>query len=170
MTNLTNGTSSVSRRCKMVLGVLPVLFLGACAEETSAPPEGHPVTITARFIDNQTGELQEVTRTVDRAALEGAIDGAATEKAGCVHIRFCSATFNDPFGAQPNSVVCDTNDQSCSSNARFSECNGDAQFVCGRTRPMGFDPGIPCPISGICSGSGATLVWISNSFTDFTIP
>src|ERR1043165_8407830 len=54
---------------------------------------------------------------------------------------------------EPNTVVCDTNDQSCSSNSRFNECNGDecngdAQAVCCKTTPMALASPIPCPISG----------------------
>lgn len=170
MTNLKNEKNSALSRWHIMLGVIPVLLLGACAEEASAPPADHPVTVTARFIDNQTGAIQEVTRTVDRSALEGVTDDTAAEKAGCTHIRFCSTTFSDFAGNHSNTVVCDTNDQVCSSNSRFSECNSDANFVCGRTRPMGFSPGIPCPISGICSSSGLTLVFISSTTEDFTIP
>lgn len=167
MQNIRNGKSSVSRSWQVVLVAIPVLVLGACADEASAPedPEDQ-VMVTARIIDNQSGEVRETTGKVSLSVLEATND-TATAKAGCVHIRFCTATFFDGVFNRPNTVVCDTNDVvggSCTSSVRFSECNGDARAVCGKTRPMGFDPAIPCPISGVSTsicGSGESLVWIN---------
>jgi hypothetical protein len=160
MSNVSQGRSSLSR---MMLGVIPALLLGACTE-SGTPSSEEMVTVTARTINNQTGATQEHTATLSRSAWEGmmGLDSEA-DKVGCVHIRFCRTTF-----VTSNDVLCDTNDiisSTCTSNRRFSECNGDAQAVCGRTRPMGFDPAIPCPISGVPTvvcGSGESLVWVSN--------
>ena len=163
MMNFKNETKSTRSLWHIMLGVIPVLLLGACAEETSAPP---PDQITARIIDNQTGVVREVTGTVDMSVLGGVADDNAAEKAGCTHIRFCTTTFTFGSFTATNSIVCDTNDQVCSSSSRFNECNSDANFVCGKTRPMGFDPPIPCPITGISTslcGTGESLVWISGS-------
>ena len=166
MMNFKNGTKSARSRWHIMLGVIPVLLLGACAQEAEAPPADQPVTYTARIMDNETGVVREVTGTADLSALEGVTDDTAVEKAGCTHIRFCTTTFTFGSFSATNSIVCDTNDQACSSNSRFSECNSDANFVCGKTRPMGFDPPIPCPITGISTsicGTGKSLVWISSS-------
>lgn len=170
MTNFMNGRCSVSRLWQLVLGTIPALFLGACAEETSAPPADPPVTVTARIIHSQTGEVREVTGRVAMSVLEGATDDTAAEKAGCTHIRFCTTTFFDGIFNEPNTVVCDTNDQGCSSSSRFSECNSDARFVCGKTRPMGFDPPIPCPLAGVSTSlcpAGWNLVWLLDSSGNF---
>jgi len=166
MTKFNNETKSVWKQWQLVLGVIPALLLGACAEEASAPPADSSVTVTAKIMNNQTGAVREVTGTIDRSALEGATDDTAADKAGCTHIRFCTTTFTFGSFTATNSVVCDTNDQVCSSNSRFNECNSDASFVCGKTRPMGFDPPIPCPITGISTSicnTGESLVWISGS-------
>jgi hypothetical protein len=161
MTNFKNEQWPASHRWQIVLGVVSSLLLGACAEETSAPQADHAVLVTARIIHNQTGEVREVTGMVDMSALEAATDDTAAEKAGCTHIRACTTTF-----ITSNDVLCDTNDKVCSSGSRFSECKSDASFVCGRTRPLGFDPPIPCPIAGlsvsICPAD-SSLVWINGN-------
>jgi hypothetical protein len=158
----TNGNSAGSWRRQMWLGVIPALLLGACSEDPSTLRPDKPATFTATLKNVLTGEIHELTGTdpIDPSVLEDEIDGSTDEKAGCVHIRFCSATFFDGIANRTNTVVCDTNDQACSSDARFKECNADAQFVCGKTRPMGFDPGIRCPITGICSDPNLTLIWL----------
>ncbi len=144
----------MSRASLVVLLAMGAASLGACAEEAD-PGEisSHEEleTVTAEIVNPQTGEVREVTGTVDMAALEEAIADEEAEKAGCVHIRWCNLN---------GDIVCDTNDQGCSSNARFNECNGDARAVCGKTRPMEFDPCIPCPITGVFCPAGWELCWI----------
>lgn len=155
-----NGRISVTR---MVLGVMPVLLLASCTD-ASSPPSEDMVTVTSRTINNLTGATQEHSTAVSRSTWEGmmGLDNDA-DKVGCVHIRFCRTTF-----VTTNDVLCDTNDivsSTCTSNRRFSECGGDATAVCGRNRPMGFDPAIPCPISGVPTsvcGAGESLIWLSN--------
>lgn len=156
-----NGRSSVSR---MVLGAIPVLLLAACTDAGS-PPSEDMVTVTAQTINNLSGVTQEHTAVISRSAWEGMMNlDSEAEKVGCVHIRFCRTSF-----ITSNDVLCDTNDiisSTCNSSRRFSECNGDANAVCGRTRPMGFDPPIPCPISGVSSffcPSGESLLWINTN-------
>src|ERR1041384_2495053 len=122
MTNAKHGSSSLS---KMALGLFPALLFAACTE-SSTPPSEDTVTVTARTIDNQTGETQEHTASISRSAWEGmmGLDSEA-EKVGCVHIRFCHTAF-----FTSDDVLCDTNDivsSTCNPNRRFSECNGDAK-------------------------------------------
>jgi hypothetical protein len=153
---ITDGTSSASRR-SLVLSVISVVVLGACADDTSAPRADNPVAVSGRIRD-QTGAIREVTGAFDRSALEQVPTDAAADKAGCVHLRFCTTTF-----VPSDDALCDTHDPACSSNTWFSECNGDARAVCGQNRSIGFDPAIPCPISGVprsFCGCGESLVWI----------
>jgi len=158
MSNFKNDREAVSIRWHIVLGIIPALFLGACAQEASAPSSDRLETVTAGLVNYETGEIREVAVAIDMAAVETAIEDSAVEKAGCTHIRFCSSTFN----GHPNTVVCDTNDQGCSSSSAFSECNGDARAVCGRTRPMGFDPSLTCPIAGVSPcPAGFGVSWLN---------
>lgn len=94
---------------RQVLMVIPTLFLVACAADLSEP-----------MGDQDSLDKNTTIRRSELPAPE-----AASEKAGCTHIRFCD---------QPNSsneVVCDTNDSPCSNSARLNECVSDADAVCG---------------------------------------
>ncbi|HSR95509.1 MAG TPA: hypothetical protein VLM79_00510 [Kofleriaceae bacterium] len=127
-----SGQTSVSRCWQIMSGVALALSLAAC----TAPSDTKDVSI-------ETDQDGAVLRVSDPS---GVLAPPMTdEKAGCTHIRFCNLN---------GDIVCDTNDKPCSNDARWNECFSDARFVCGRTapdtRPMDFDPGIPCPITGIC--------------------
>lgn len=124
---------SATSRWQMVLVAIPALVLGACASDPGEPRSGDWTVV------NTGGESHQVSSP-------SVTDTAITEKAGCTHIRFCNAA-----GAQE--VVCDTDDASCTSTQRFNECMQDADVVCGMDwNRMDFDPAIPCPITGICTG------------------
>jgi hypothetical protein len=111
---------------------------GACATDRSTQD---PV---AEIDDN--GRLVQISMPEGLAepSPDSAAEDASIEKAGCVHIQYCAKP------GTSNLIVCDTNDRVCSSDARYQECKADARAVCGRTLPMEFAPGIPCPITGVC--------------------
>jgi hypothetical protein len=131
----------------IVAGLALALLAGACATEGTDPPATGD-SFTAQINDN--GVIKEIPNISPSAASPEAI---LDEKAGCVHIRFCTTP------GTTNTITCDTNDRVCSSDARFNECLGDAQSVCGRQLPMAFDPGIPCPITGLCSSGTLLLIF-----------
>ena len=130
MSNDKSERRLASRRWQAALGVIPAWWLCACATPATEPPA----------IDQEDPAISEHSAPL--------LHGEIEPKAGCTHIRFCTTP------GTPNWITCDTNDQSCTSTARFNECRSDASFVCGRLTPMIFDPPIPCPISGIspCEG------------------
>jgi hypothetical protein len=117
-------------------GVVLALCLGACAG--GADPQG------ASIETDSHGALVKISDPDHIMAPLPTDDENTLEKAGCTHIRFCTAP------GTANTIICDTDDKACSNDARFNECLSDARAVCGRTTPMSFDPPIPCPITGIC--------------------
>lgn len=136
MRNNGLGNRLVSWRWHVMPGVALALCLTACAG--GADPQG------ASIETDQNGAVIRISDPAHTMAPLPTDDENVFDKAGCTHIRFCTAP------GTANTIICDTNDKPCSNDARWNECFSDARFVCGRADVIQFDPPIPCPITGVC--------------------
>jgi hypothetical protein len=143
MANIKCDIAAGRGRWRTVLSVIPILLLAACAADSGDESPGDPQRFTAQVSDH--GVVSEISDLAHVVA-------PSQDKAGCTHIRFCTTP------GTTNTITCDTDDKGCTSDQRFNECISDANFVCGRHLPMAFDPGIPCPVTGVCSSG--TLIGI----------
>jgi len=131
--NSDETNAMVSRRWVRLLGVIPALVLGACAEDPGPIPSRDIVTTT-----DSDGAIDSATRTqTSSATMVEETTPRQSILAGCTHIRFCNAP-------GPDEVVCDTDDNlaGCTRQQRLDECFDDADTVCGNWTNMRFDPPI----------------------------
>ena len=134
MSTFESKNKTVWRRWQTLTGTFLIVGFGACTASSDKPAD------TAEDYSTETdesGAISAIAKTHPAGTLlpEGSVGDSESDKAGCVHIRWCNAP-------GPDEVVCDTNDRPCSRAARFNECIADADYGCGNWHNMRFDPPI----------------------------
>lgn len=103
-----------------IMGMFGLVVFGACATDAPSSEQGDLPAVEGRELVSELPSEEELS-------------AEPTEKAGCVHVKWC----NEPG---PWGTICQVDNDNCTWNAAINECIRDARYVCGReVAPVGLD-------------------------------